>query len=743
MNKRKTIAVFIADLQTEYNQQIMEGITDQARILDYNIDVYTCFSNREADEIMQVGEENIINLFDPQTADGILIQKASFNKPSIRNRLDRLCRESGLPYADLDDYELGDGLKGDRVLFCELVSHLIEVHNARKIYCLTGMAGFHQSESRLEGYRDAMNFHGLPHDKNDEFYGDFWTEAAKALGERIACGDLDRPDAVACANGAMALSLTNTLISCGLRVPDDIAVVGYDSFFGNVLNTPSITTLSGMHFNRGVLGVTGLHERITGERCDTPHLRDEIIEPGESCGCHHQRHGLFEWYRKELSELIFYQELYQASGMLHSISRPDNLVHFSEELHRYNYLVRGMEKMHICICDDWDGINNTEADTYRVTGYSDQLLVYRHGCNTERMSYCMIDRDELHNHILENDEASVHFFVPLHYEDRCFGFVALQVQKDYFSFDRQFWTWTKQVSAALETIRIRNYIRKFSERTRLNALRDPMTGLYNRRGFEEISAEVFEQAIINKEKFLLLAVDIYQFREINQKMGYAFGDSVLMTLADAVNSSCRGNEICCRCGDDNFYILGSFDYPADAGKVHMENIRRYFAKHLEDTGGNLHIELDMGCTCEKVGEDDSLHGLIAKVNRIIEQNRLEDNKRITYLNSLLELRKQIYKDPQKRWTVDLMSQTMLLSRAYFQRLYKKNFGVSAMADVITARIALAKQLLTSERRSIAEIAAACGYDSEIYFMQQFKKETGMTPTQFRKQKLSPLGNETI
>ena len=75
------------------------------------------------------------------------------------------------------------------------------------------------------------------------------------------------------------------------------------------------------------------------------------------------------------------------------------------------------------------------------------------------------------------------------------------------------------------------------------------------------------------------------------------------------------------------------------------------------------------------------------------------------------------------------------SRAYFQRLYKREFGVSVMKDVITARIALARRLLVTDRSSVAEIAVMCGYESEIYFMQQFKKETGMTPTQYRKGEL--------
>ena len=58
-----------------------------------------------------------------------------------------------------------------------------------------------------------------------------------------------------------------------------------------------------------------------------------------------------------------------------------------------------------------------------------------------------------------------------------------------------------------------------------------------------------------------------------------------------------------------------------------------------------------------------------------------------------------------------------------------------MKDVITARIALARRLLVTDRSSVAEIAVMCGYESEIYFMQQFNKETSMTPTQYRKGEL--------
>ncbi len=739
MERRKCIAVFIADLQSEYHHRTMEGIIRQASALGYHVAAYSFFSNREANIPVQTGEENIFSLFSPDQVDGIIVQKASFTKQSVQERIAELCQTSGLPYVEVDEcyHDPDFPMRDERELFAQLVTHMIEEHGAKKIACLTGQRGISHSEERLAGYRDAMEAHGLTCDRNMIFYGDFWKESAVHVAEGIASGSIEKPDAVVCANGVMAVSLTNALIENGIRVPEDVAVAGYDSFYENVLSIPSVTALSDVNFHMGLVSMCRLHREMTGEICQKIEEHVEQIQTGDSCGCRPATTGLFRVYQKEITEQLFYLELFQSCSMMQEISAVDNLSDFSDTVHRFIYLIRGLKVLHLCICDDWDGINNTSGESYRVEGYSDKMLLFRHVRDIDATHYRMVDQEDLHNAIQTNPSPSAYFYVPLHYEDRCFGCIAIELQPGTYAFDRQFWTWSKYISTALETLRIRNYIRRFSERSHLTVIRDPMTGLYNRRGFEELSAEMFEQAMLYKEKFLLLAVDIYQFREINQKYGYTCGDSVLMTLADALSQSCRGNEICCRCGDDNFYIIGSFDYDADSVKWHVDNIRQYFAKHLEETVSGVRIELDIGCICEEITEEMTLSDLLQRVQESIEKQRMEDTKRVTYLKSLLELRQKIYNAPQEKWTVDRMANNMMLSRAYFQRLYKKHFGVSAMADVITARMALAKQLLVGERRSIAEIATACGYDSEIYFMQQFKKETGMTPTQYRKRQMKP------
>lgn len=731
---RKRIAVLMADLQSEYNRKIMEGIIRQANILNYDVMAYSMFSNHDIDYPFQTGEENIFELFDPDKADGIIIYSESFRKGEVKEKITSVCRGSGLPYVEMDKYDGSEfRIWNDREIFSRLVSHMIEIHSLKKIYCLTGYKGCHQSENRLEGYRDAMRRHGIPAKRDWEFYGDFWEKSAEELAEAICFGKIEKPEAVVCANGGMAVSLTNALIERGIRVPEEIAVAGFDSYTGNALNTPTVTAMSDINYNQGIKTVCLLHKRITGEVCEQYELHIEAVETGGSCGCGESESRMFKWYRKELAKQMEYFDLLQSSNMMQQISEQENLQDFAGVLSGFTYLIRGLKELYVCICDDWDGINNTGRRGYSVNGYSENIIMFH--LIGDSGGYSIMPLDKAFSDICGGKNPSAYYFVPLHFKDRRFGFAAVEFCNGQYSFDKQFWTWTDNVSVAIETIRIRNYIRRFSERIHLTAVRDPLTGIYNRRGFEELSSEMYEQAIINKEKFMMIAIDINNLSDINLELGCGFGDDIIITVANAVNSSCRGNEICCRCGDDNFYIIGSMDYKNGAAEEHIAVIKKYCASNRSFIESGMNIILDAGYYCGEVGDGLALSDIIRNLNETVKRKRMEGKRKTTYLKGFFDLRKRIYENPKKKWSVDDMAQSMALSRAYFQRLYKREFGVSVMKDVITARIALARRLLVTDRSSVAEIAVMCGYESEIYFMQQFKKETGMTPTQYRKGEL--------
>lgn len=103
-----------------------------------------------------------------------------------------------------------------------------------------------------------------------------------------------------------------------------------------------------------------------------------------------------------------------------------------------------------------------------------------------------------------------------------------------------------------------------------------------------------------------------------------------------------------------------------------------------------------------------------------------------HYSSLIELREKIYRNPQKKWNVDLMAAEVNMSRSYFQHVYRDAFGVSCMTDVISGKIEKAKEILSETGCTVSQVAAMCGYDNEEHFMRQFKKIVGVTPTGYRK-----------
>lgn len=129
---------------------------------------------------------------------------------------------------------------------------------------------------------------------------------------------------------------------------------------------------------------------------------------------------------------------------------------------------------------------------------------------------------------------------------------------------------------------------------------------------------------------------------------------------------------------------------------------------------------------------DSLGSIfIYRLKEQTEHAGIDDGRRKVF-RALYDLRTQIYREPQKDWSIDAVCRLVCMSRSYFHHQYKSFFGVSCTEDVISARIAAAKALLVSSELQVNEVAEKCGYQSVEHFIRQFRKCTGMTPTQFRK-----------
>ena len=99
------------------------------------------------------------------------------------------------------------------------------------------------------------------------------------------------------------------------------------------------------------------------------------------------------------------------------------------------------------------------------------------------------------------------------------------------------------------------------------AARDKLTGLYNRRLFEEQFDSAVARSQRNGEQLSLLVVDLDGLKRINDLGGHPAGDEALRALADSLCESCRAGDIPCRLGGDEFAIILAGANPDDAIKV--------------------------------------------------------------------------------------------------------------------------------------------------------------------------------
>ncbi len=110
----------------------------------------------------------------------------------------------------------------------------------------------------------------------------------------------------------------------------------------------------------------------------------------------------------------------------------------------------------------------------------------------------------------------------------------------------------------------------------------------------------------------------------------------------------------------------------------------------------------------------------------------EQAMRIPHYDMLMALRRDIYQNPAQDWNIQEICNDLCISRPYFHKIYAAAFDTSCTQDVIESRIRYAKTILEQTEDAISEIAQKCGFESDVYFMRQFKRRTGMTPTAYRR-----------
>lgn len=240
------LGVLVPSLTWPLMPEIIQGVAEAIERSSYELVLYN-FSHRtdRSRLIDRILSARLIQGLLAVYPDGIA--SAESTAPVKHTASDHL-RElyaHGFPIVMLDDQNPPDTLPwvgpDNRGGAYDAVRHLVG-HGHRRIAYIQGPLQYQCSHDRFAGYQQALAEAGIPLDPTLIAQGDFTTPSGAAAASQLLALD-ERPSAVFAANDQMAHGVLDVADAAGLRLPDDLAVVGFDDISLSVHTHPALTTV--------------------------------------------------------------------------------------------------------------------------------------------------------------------------------------------------------------------------------------------------------------------------------------------------------------------------------------------------------------------------------------------------------------------------------------------------------------------------------------------------------------------
>lgn len=164
--------------------------------------------------------------------------------------------------------------------------------------------------------------------------------------------------------------------------------------------------------------------------------------------------------------------------------------------------------------------------------------------------------------------------------------------------------------------------KKREEELRILAVTDPLTGLYNRRGFRTLAAQQIKTATRTSKTMLLLFLDLDDLKRINDSKGHEEGDRVLVNVANVLKQAFRESDIVARMGGDEFAVL-AVD-AAEAPEIILNRLAERIGLHNASSDRRHELSLSIGTAVYDPRRPCSLDELISRADTLMyEQKKMK------------------------------------------------------------------------------------------------------------------------
>ncbi len=232
--RSQMIGLLVYNFQSSYLVEIVRGIDSEMGELDYDMMLSTTHQrkHKESEHVRKLTQGMV---------DGLLIVLPSNLEAYIED-----LNSQNVPYV-LIDYAGEQMAHANTVRATnqkgvqEATTYLIQLGH-RQIGFITGQLAVGSSVERLAGFRQALREHNIPQDPTMQVIGDFM-EPSGYLGAQQLLAHPTPPTAIVCSNDVMAFGAIRAIQEMGLRVPQDVSIIGFDDVPESRTFRPKLTTV--------------------------------------------------------------------------------------------------------------------------------------------------------------------------------------------------------------------------------------------------------------------------------------------------------------------------------------------------------------------------------------------------------------------------------------------------------------------------------------------------------------------
>lgn len=553
---KKIIGVCIPRIHTPSANTFIKTLSEAVRPYGYVIFAYTTCSDLYWNNPSETGEKTVFKLLNFDILDILVIMCENFNDSDMITSMIRQAKEKNVPVITFGqkhedcitlEFDYHSGMKN-------MVRHVIEHHGCRQLHFMAGFKGNPFSEERIQAFKEVIAEYDIEFTEDMLSYGDFWSAPTiEATEKLIELGHI--PQAIICANDAMALNVCNVMQKHGYRVPEDIIVTGFDGIDDGQITTPTITTCVCSYSSLA----NEIADLIIDGSVNSGSFVRRIMPPLEleqSCGCIRNVTTNLSAHLSKLNDRFYRYQADENSlfDMGAKIISATNLKEINHIMLGYNFYDMTCVLQRECVDSTINPMTTPETESdYRYLLFDTDVPPF----SPYQFKYSKIFPN-IKAHIDAGDPI---IFSALNFLNIQLGYVSFHFHNydldNYYSIPQT----VNMLNNAIGCFRNMRYQQYLNERMEELYAHDHLTGLLNRNALVNYFDTNAEKMRSGSADITFILCDLDRLKYINDTFGHDEGDFAISAVADALSLALPDSAVAARWGGDEMVAMftGGFD----------------------------------------------------------------------------------------------------------------------------------------------------------------------------------------